>query len=84
MARFSGGIKSKAPGGSGGPKSVPSIGAPSNVLGNRSGVLRAPRLKMIPTREYGKPVQPTTPYPPSSNFGGSAGFGSTGLPPGST
>lgn len=83
MGRFNGSISSKPKGG-GAPKSVAPVGAPSNVNHDRTAVLHAPRLKGIPTRNYGKAAPPTSPYDVSpTSFGPGIGFGGTGLPDGS-
>lgn len=59
---------------------VPSaVGKTPNVAGDRIPILRAPRLRSLATRNYGK--APTVPMPTEnpSGFGGSIGFGRTGL-----
>lgn len=81
MARFNGSISSKPKGG-GVPKSVAPLGAPSNVNHDRTAVLHAPRLKAIPTRQYGKAAPTPSAYVNPSSFG-NTGFGNTGLPDGS-
>lgn len=78
--RFTGTVTSKVPGG--GSKSVPSLGAPSNVNHDKTAVLHAPRLKGLPTRNYGKPAPIPSAYP-NQTYGAGAGFGNTGLPDGS-
>lgn len=80
MGRFTGTVSNKPPGG-GRSKSVPSLGAPSNVNHDRTAVLHAPRLKGIPTRNYGKGAPVPSAYPDTTGFGAGAGFGRTGLPP---
>jgi hypothetical protein len=80
MARFTGTVKSKSA--NLGSKSVPSIGAPSNVNHDKSLVLHAPRLKAIQTRNYGKGAPVPSAYPNQTQYGGGVGFGSTGQPDG--
>jgi hypothetical protein len=73
VARFNGSVKTKPPGG-GKSKSLASLGAPSNVNHDRTAVLHAPRLKAIPTRNYGKGAPTPSAYPDPTGYGAGAGF----------
>lgn len=63
------GIRVKGPGLA---KTVRPIGRPSNVMHDKSVVMRAPRLDNLKTRDYGK-------KPASAQAGAGAGFGQLGL-----
>lgn len=49
-------VSTKGPGLS---KTVAPIGRPSNVMHDKTVVMRAPRLNNLPTRDYGKQPQNT-------------------------
>lgn len=56
---------------------MPKIGAPSNVNNDRSLRLRAPRIRALNTRNYGKGAP--NPYPDmnTTNYGQGVGYGPT-------
>lgn len=51
------------------------MGAPSNVNHDKSVVMRAPRIRALNTRNYGKGAQSPYPDPTQNSFGSGVGYG---------
>lgn len=63
-------------------KTMPKIGAASNINHEKSPQLHAPRIRPLNTRDYGKGAKTPDAYPDQTNYGQGAGFGNTGMIPG--
>ena len=59
-------------------KAPSAIGKASNVTGDRVPLMRAPRLRALATRDYGKGIAPPKYNSPAPSFA-SIGYGNTGL-----